>query len=152
MEGSDSAREAAARRRAELDRRIRELHERNHELATLLMGTGSGRGGSSPEQVRRAEELAKLASGRAADAARRAAAMYAHSATAHERAARMHLLLAEAGTGDVSAHKERARLHMRRAAEDRASAEALVTGSTPEEPGGGQREPGGEPPQQGGRQ
>jgi hypothetical protein len=153
MEGSDSAREAAARRRAELGRRIRELHERNHELTSLLMGTEAGRGGSSPEQVRRAEELARLASGRAAEAASRAAAMYAHSATAHERAARMHLLLADAGTEDAGAHRELAQQHLQRAAEDRASAAALATGGHPDEPGAGQGQPhepgGGQPPGQG---
>lgn len=126
MEGRQDARDAAARRRAELDERIRELHERNQELATILMNGGPvGRPGSSREQVRRAEELARLASRRAAEAAARAEAMYLNSADAHERAARIHTLLAETGTGDTERHRARAREHLQQAAEDRNAAGAM---------------------------
>lgn len=132
MERIDAARDAAVRRRAELDRRIHELHERNRQLTTSLIdGPADTHGGSSPEQVRRAEELARLAGDRAAEAARRAAAMYLHAATAHERAARMYTMLAEAGTANAGEHRERAREHLRLAAADRASAEAIAARQGP---------------------
>ncbi|MBO0777191.1 MAG: hypothetical protein J2P34_12850 [Actinobacteria bacterium] len=134
MEGIDSARQATARRREELDRRLQELHQRNHELATMLMGRRTDHGpGSSPEDVRRAEELARLASHRAIEAGERAGAMYLHSAQAHERAARMHAMLADTGSADAGRHRERAEEHLRLAAQDRASASELTSRTHDEE-------------------
>lgn len=124
MEGPETGREAAARRRTELEQRIQELHRRNHELTDILTKGRGGdrRGASSPDQVARAEELALLASKRADESIQRATEMYLHSATAHERAARMHSLLAEQGIGNVTEHQERAEEHIRLAAEDRTAA------------------------------
>jgi hypothetical protein len=134
MDGTDPGRPAPARRLEELSQRIQELHERNTEIATMRAGSRTPDAGSSQEQVRRAEELASLASERAAEAARRAAAMYLSSATAHERAARMHLLLADTGAGDHEDHRHRAQRHLQLAAQDRAVARHH---------GGGEDKPGG---------
>ena len=76
----------------------------------------------------RAEELARLASQRAVEATRRAAAMYLNSATAHERAARMHTLLADNGSQDAAGHRQRAREHLQLAAADRAVAQTMAGG------------------------
>lgn len=129
MEGIDSARQAAARRREELDHRLQELHQRNHELATMLISRQNdhGDGWSSPEQASRAEGLAKLANQRAIEATQRAAEMYLHSAVAHERAARMHAMMAGPGAAEADRHRERAEEHMRLAAQDRACASELAS-------------------------
>lgn len=129
MDGIDIAREAAARRRAELDRRLQELHARNSELTSLLMSGGTNRGqlGSSAAQLRRAEELAGQARAHAIEAASRTAEMYSHSADAHERAARLHSLLAETGpAADAAGHRQREQDHLRLAAADRAAAAAVA--------------------------
>lgn len=126
IEAAGVASDAAARRGAELDERIRELHERHHELTAILLNGRAGGSGSSQEQVRRAEELATLASIRAAEAVSRAAARYLRSADAHERAARMHTLLTETGAGDIEKHRARASEHLQRAAGDRAAASAIT--------------------------
>lgn len=144
MESRDPVEQAAARRRRELDQRIEELHARNAQLAaTLLDGAASEtHAGSSLTQVTRAEELARLAGQRAIEATRRAAAMYLNSATAHERASRMHILLAENGAEDAGQHRQRAREHLQLAAQDRATARAMTGGRRAGPPGHGAGEAG----------
>ena len=144
MQRSDPVQQAAARRRRELDQRIEELHARNAQLAaTLLDGPASEtHAGSSLAQVTRAEELARLAGQRAIEATRRAAAMYLNSATAHERASRMHTLLAENGATDAGQHRQRAREHLELAAQDRATAQAMTGGRQAGAPGHGAGEAG----------
>lgn len=115
-------------RRAELDRRIQELHARNGQLADLLGGARDGdraQAGSSPAQVERAEALAALAADRADEASRRAGAMRLHAAEAHERAARRREVLAESGVPDAAEQRDRARRHRQQAAADRAAAEEI---------------------------
>ena len=138
MERSDPVQQAAERRRRELDQRIEELHERNARLAAVLVDAPApaGHTGSSQAQVSRAEELARLAGQRAIEATRRAAAMYLNSATAHERASRMHTLLAENGASDPEQHRQRAREHLQLASQDRATARAMTGGREPGQPGG----------------
>lgn len=63
-----------------------------------------------------------LANMRAFEAMKRTAVMRIHAASAHDRAAQLHELLADAGQGDVHEHQERAALHRRQAHEDRAVA------------------------------
>jgi phage-related minor tail protein len=131
MDGTGSARTAAARRRAELDQRIQELHQRNRQFGAFPAGRPAQDRrvtGSSRAQVRRAEELARLASERAIEAIERAATMYLNAATAHERAARMHNLLADNGATGAGEHRSRAREHLQLAAEDRATASAIARG------------------------
>ena len=130
MERSDPVQQAAARRRVELDQRIEELHSRNAELTAILVQrpAGQGRAGSSQDQVARADELARIANRRAIEATRRAAAMYLNSATAHERAARMHTLLADNGAGDADQHRHRAQEHLQLASQDRTTAQAMTGG------------------------
>ena len=131
MDSSDPARELAAtwtRRSAELDARIRDLHQRN---AQLLAGFGppgleeNRAVGSTPEHVAKARLAARMASMRALEAFQRAAMKYLHAASAHDRAARLHELLADANSGDVGEHRDRAVLHHRLAREDRAAADAV---------------------------
>ena len=133
MERSDPVQEAAARRRVELDQRIEELHARNAELTAILVERPAVRShaGSSQDQVARADELARLAAQRAIEATRRAAAMYLNSATAHERAARMHTLLADNGASDAERHRRRAQEHLQLASQDRATAQAMTGGRPP---------------------
>jgi hypothetical protein len=62
---------------------------------------------------------------RALEALQRMALMRVHAASAHDRAARLHELLADAGHGDVSDHREKAATHRRQAREDRAAADRI---------------------------
>jgi hypothetical protein len=127
--GTPPGREAGRRpRNAELERRIRDLHRRNAQLSVALGAADHGPRamGSTPDQVARAEQLARLANQRALEASQRAALMMLHAASAHDRAARLHQILADAGqvlaAGD---HREKAALHRRLADEDRAAAAVL---------------------------
>jgi hypothetical protein len=133
MDGTESVREAAARRRAQLDQRIQELHRRSRQFGGFPATSQPARDrqvtGSSRAQVRRAEELARLAAERAIEAANRAATMYLSAATAHERAARMHNLLADSGGPGAGEHRSRAREHLQLAAGDRAAASAMARGT-----------------------
>ena len=116
------------RRSAELDARIRDLHERNAQLAAGSDGGGlEGRRsvGSTPAQVAKARTLAGMASTRAFEAIQRAATMRLNAASAHDRAARMHDMLADASKGDVEQHRERAAMHRQQASEDRAAADRI---------------------------
>ena len=115
------------RRSAELDARIRDLHERNAQLsAGSGVGLEAGRtAGSTPAQVAKARALAGMASTRALEAIRRTAMMRLNAASAHDRAARLHDMLADAGRGDVAQHRERAALHRQQAGEDRAAADRI---------------------------
>ena len=139
MEGSDPTRERASdwtRRSVELGARIRDLHERNAQLSA-----GSGppdleerrTAGSTPDQVAKAEALARLANMRALEAMKRTATMRLHAASAHDRAAQLHELLADAGQGDIQEHQQRAAVHRRQARDDRAAA-ARMFGSQHVEP------------------
>ncbi len=129
-----------ARRSGELGLRIRDLHERNAQL-----WAGSGRSGpagyrtvgSTPDQAAKARALVGTASLRALQALRRMARTRVHAASAHDRAARLHELLAKAGRGDVAEHRERAALHRREAREDRAAADRILRSQDvePAEPG-----------------
>ena len=120
--------------------RIHDLHERNAQL-----WAGSGRSdlaeyravGSTPDQAAKARALVGTASVRALQALRRMARMRIHAASAHDRAARLHELLAEAGRGDVVEHRERAALHRQGAREDRAAADRIFHSQNvePAEPG-----------------
>jgi hypothetical protein len=143
VETTDWARELATswkRRSAELGARIRDLHERN---AQLSVGFGppdfEGRRtvGSTPDQVAKARAAARMASLRALEAVQRTATMLHHAATAHDRAARMHEMLAEASNGDAGEHRDRAATHRRLAREDRAAADVIFRSQhdTPPESG-----------------
>lgn len=117
-----------AARNAELDARIRDLHERNAQLSVALTATAREQGavGSTPEQVAKAEQLARAANKRARQASQRAAMMRLHAASAHDRVARLHALLADADQApDADEHREKAALHRRLAGEDRAAADAI---------------------------
>jgi hypothetical protein len=94
--------------------------------------------GSTLSQVAKAEALARVANMRALEATRRTALMCVHAATAHDRAARLHELLADTGQGDVREHRERGAVHRRLAREDRAAAERIFSShhAEPPEPGG----------------
>src|SRR5262249_43174007 len=129
------------RRSVELDARIRDLHERNAELSARPgpPDLEDHRAlGSTPDQVAKAEALARAANLRALEATRRTAMMRLHAATAQDRAARLHELLADAGQGDVQEHRERAAVHRRQAGEDRAAADKIFRSyhADPPEPGG----------------
>lgn len=123
-------------RRAEVDERIRHLHERNAELAGTGISDSAERvAGSTPGQVARAEQLARTANQRALAASRRAAMMRLHAASAHERAARLHDLLAGAGEEfDPEQHREKAAAHRRQAREDRAAADAIFRSHCVDDP------------------
>jgi hypothetical protein len=116
------------RRSVELDARIRDLHARNTQLSAnpgppdLESRKAVG---STTSQVAKAEALAKLANLRAVEATRRTALMRVHAASAHDRAARLHELLADTGHGEVQMHRERAAAHRQQAREDRAAAERI---------------------------
>ena len=131
MTDTESARERAstwARRSGELGVRIRDLHERNAQLSAGFGPPGLAEHravGSTPDQAAKASALARTASLRALEALQRMAMMRLHAASAHDRAARLHELLAEAGRGDVADHRERAALHRRQAGEDRAAADRI---------------------------
>lgn len=128
MDRTDSARERATRwtrRSVELGTRIRDLHERNAQLSA---GFGPPdleehrAVGSTPDHVAKAQAAVKLANLRALEAIQRAAMMRLHAASAHDRAAQLHEVLADANRGDVQQHRERAALHRQLAREDRAAA------------------------------
>ena len=74
---------------------------------------------------------------RALEAMKRTAAMRLHAASAHDRAAQLHELLAEAGQGDVQEHRERADAHRQQARDDRAGAATMSRSQhvEPPEPG-----------------
>ena len=131
MGDTDQARERVSswtRRSVELDARIRDLHQRNAQLSA-----NSGPPdlesrkavGSTMSQVAKAEALAKMANLRALEATRRTALMRLHAASAHDRAARLHELLADTGHGNVQEHRERAAAHRQLAREDRAAGERI---------------------------
>jgi len=90
--------------------------------------------GSTPNQVAKAEALARMANLRALEATRRTALMRLHAASAHDRAARLHELLADTGQRDVQEHRERAAAHRRMAREDRAAAERIFRSHHLEQP------------------
>jgi hypothetical protein len=141
--GSESPREPAsrwARRSGELGVRIRDLHERNAQLSARLSPPDLAENravGSTPAQAAEAEALAETASLRALEAFQRMAAMRVHAARAHDRAADLHELLAEAGHGDVAEHRERAAGHRRGAREDRAAADRILPAQHVEPPESG---------------
>ena len=143
MEGTGQARERSSswtRRSVELGARIRDLHERNAQLSAnpgppdLESRKAMG---STPSQVAKAEALARMANLRALEATRRTALMRLHAASAHDRAARLHELLADTGQGEVQDHRERAAAHRQLAREDRAAAERIfrLHNADPPEPG-----------------
>ena len=143
MEDTDPARERVlrwARRSAEVDARIRDLHERNAQLSA---GFGPPdfeehrAVGSTVDQAAKAEAMARDAIIRAIEAARRMAIMRLHAASAHDRAAQLHELLARAGSGDVPQHRERAAAHRQQARDDRAAADRIFRSYhlEPPEPG-----------------
>jgi hypothetical protein len=128
VEGTEPTRERIsgwAQQSAELGARILDLHERNAQLSASpgppdLEERRSV--GSTTDQVAKARALARVANMRAFEAMKRTAVMRIHAASAHDRAAQLHELLADAGQGDVHEHQERAALHRRQAREDRAVA------------------------------
>lgn len=143
MDSPDGTHELAAswtRRAAELDARIRDLHERNAQLSA---GFGPPdfelrrTAGSTPDHVAKARAAARMAGMRALEAFQRTVAMRHHAAAAHDRAADLHELLADANSGDVREHRDRAAVHRRLAREDRAAADAMLGSQypTPPEPG-----------------
>ena len=132
MEATDPVRERPSgwtRRSVELNARIRDLHERNARLS-IGFGPPDPEGprtaGSSPDQVEKARMLARMAHMRALEAVQRSATMRFHAASAHDRAAQLHELLADSGRGDVQEHRERAAAHRRQAREDRAAADVIL--------------------------
>jgi hypothetical protein len=105
--------------------RIRDLHERNAQLSASSgpPDVEERRSvGSTPDQVAKAQAQAKMANMRAVEATKRTAVMRLHAASAHDRAAQLHELLADADQGDIQEHRERAAVHRRQAREDRAAA------------------------------
>lgn len=136
MGNTDWARERTAswtRRSAEVDARLRDLHERNVQLSAGFGPPDLGErtaAGSTPEQLVRARAAAKTAKLRALEAVQRAAAMRLRAARAHDRAAQLHEMLADATSGDVAEHRDRAAAHRRLAREDRAAADETL-GSQP---------------------
>ena len=117
-----------ARRSVELSVRIHDLHERNAQLSAGFRPPDFAERravGSTPAQVAKARAQAKAASLRALEAIQRMALMRLHAASAHDRAARLHELLADAGRGDVADHRERAAAHRRQAGDDRAEADRI---------------------------
>ena len=143
MTGTEPARERVsswARRSGELGVRIRDLHERNAQLSAGFGPPDLAERravGSTPDQAAKASALARTASLRALEALQRMAMMRLHAASAHDRAARLHELLAEAGQGDVGDHRERAALHRRQAGEDRAAADRIFRAQHVEPPRSG---------------
>ena len=131
MTGIDPAPERVsswAQRSDELDARIRDLHERNAQLSAGFGPpdlTDRRAVGSTPDQAAKARALARTASLRALESVQRMAIMHVHAASAHDRAARLHELLAEASHGDIAEHRERAAVHRRQAREDRAAADRI---------------------------
>jgi hypothetical protein len=142
VEGTDWALHVTSwtRRSVELDARIRDLHERN---AQLSVGFGPPdledrrATGSTPDHVAKARAAAKMAALRALEALQRTATMRLHAADAHDRAAVLHEMLADANSGDVQEHRDRATTHRRLAGEDRAAAETIFRSQhvQPPEPG-----------------
>lgn len=132
MEGTDWARECVTswtRRSVELNARIRDLHERNAQLSAGFGPPdfeGRKASGSTPDHVAKARAAASMASMRALEALQRTATMRLHAADAHDRAAQLHEMLADANSGDVQEHRDRAATHRRLAGEDRAAADAIV--------------------------
>ena len=71
---------------------------------------------------------------RAFEAMKRTAVMRLHAASAHDRAAQLHELLADAGQGDRHEHQERAAVHRQQAREDRAAAARMFRSQHVEPP------------------
>ena len=90
--------------------------------------------GSTPDQVAKAQALARIANVRAFEAMKRTATMRLHAASAHDRAAQLHELLAEAGQSDAQEHRERAAEHRQQAREDRAAAARMFRSQHAESP------------------
>ncbi len=78
-----------------------------------------------------------MASLRAEEALRRTATMRLQAASAHDRAAQLHELLADANSGDVQDHRDKAATHRRLADEDRAAADAIFQSMQPAPPESG---------------
>lgn len=93
--------------------------------------------GSTPDQAARAKALASVATMRAVEAMKRTAAMRLQAARAHDRAAQLHELLAEAGQGDVQEHRERAAAHRQQALDDRAVVTTIARSQHIEQPDSG---------------
>jgi hypothetical protein len=135
VEGTDPAREHAsgwARRSAELGARIRDLHERNAQLSASSGPPDLEEHrsmGSTRDQVAKAQALARMANIRALEAMKRTASMRLNAASAHDRAAQLHEMLAEAGQGDIQEHRERAAVHRQQARDDRAAAATIPSSS-----------------------
>jgi hypothetical protein len=66
-----------------------------------------------------------MATTRALEAIQRTAMMRLHAASAHDRVAQLHAMLADADRGDAPEHRERAATHRQLAREDRAAADAI---------------------------
>lgn len=131
MEVTDPTSERAsswARRSVELGARIRDLHARNALLSARPGPPDHEKRrtvGSTPDQVAKARALASMANLRAFEAVKRTAAMRLQAASAHDRAAQLHELLAEAGQGDIRAHQDRAAEHRQQARDDRAGSATM---------------------------
>ena len=93
--------------------------------------------GSTQDQVAKARALASMANLRAFEAVKRTAAMRLQAASAHDRAARLHELLAEAGQGDIRAHQDRAAEHRQQARDDRAGSATMFRPQHVESPESG---------------
>ena len=90
--------------------------------------------GSTPDQVAKARALARMANMRAFEAMKRTATMRLHAASAHDRAALLHELLADVGQSDAREHRERAAAHRQQAREDRAAAARMFRSQHVEAP------------------
>jgi len=140
VEGSDPMRAHAsswAQRSAELGARIRDLHERNAQLSARAGPPDLEERrtvGSTPDQVAKARALARIANVRAFEAMKRTATMRLHAASAHDRAALLHELLAAAGQSAAHEHPERAAAHRQQAREDRAAAARMFRSEHAESP------------------
>jgi hypothetical protein len=110
----DQMQERTRLRIGELQQRTLEITERRQQLALQEMT-----GGSSLEEVRRANERAEQALVNAASARTHATIACLRSADAHEAAAARHEALAAAGFGDVEEHRRQAQRHREMSAADR---------------------------------
>jgi hypothetical protein len=118
-----------ARRSAELGARIRDLHERNAQLSASSGPPDLEERravGSTPNQLAKAKALASMANLRAFEVMRRTVTMRLQAASTHDRAAQLHELLANAGQGDIQAHRDRAVAHRQEARDDRAGAARML--------------------------
>lgn len=102
--------------------RIEELRERSRQIAerNVELSRQDWPGGSTPEQVERAQQHADMARERATQAEEHAKNAFLRAAQAHDAAADRHDELASSGSGGADLHRQRAREHREMSDNDRA--------------------------------